>query len=104
MDDKVIIRKQNNDGSWFAILANGWRYDGSMIIDATSSVELDLKIAQARYDDRWVTMEGNHVLIGGNGLVKAGVGGRLTGRKFGMRFKDYENGKTAFFKDRTDKQ
>lgn len=94
-NEKVLIRRCNHDGTWLAILGNGWRYDGSMIIDATSSVELDLKIAQARYDDRWVTMEGNHVLIGGNGLVKAGVGGRLTGRKFGMRFKDYENGKTA---------
>lgn len=93
--EKVLIRRCNHDGTWFAILGNGWRYDGSMIIDATSSMELDLKIAQARYDDRWVTLEGNHVLIGGNGLIKAGVGGRLTGRKFGMRFKDYENGKTA---------
>ena len=92
MDDKVIIRKQNNDGSWFAILANGWRYDGSMIIDATSSVELDLKIAQARYDDRWVTLQGNHVLIGGNGRIKAGAGGRLKGRMFGMRFSDYDHG------------
>lgn len=93
--EKVLIRRCNHDGTWFAILGNGWRYDGSMIIDATSSMELDIKIAQARYDDRWVTLEGNHVLIGGNGLIKAGVGGRLAGRKFGMRFKDYENGKTA---------
>ncbi len=92
MDDKVIIRKQNNDGSWFAILANGWRYDGSMLIDAKSSIELDLKIAQARYDDRWVTLQGNHVLIGGNGRIKAGAGGRLKGRMFGMRFSDYDHG------------
>lgn len=35
------------------------------------------------------------MLIGGNGLIKAGVGGRLKGRRFGMRFKDYESGKVA---------
>ena len=95
MTDKVLIRYRISNGSSFAVLGNGWRYDGSSVIDATSDLELDLKLAQARYDDRWVTMEGNHVLIGGNGLIKAGVGGRLKGRKFGMRFKDYEHGKVA---------
>lgn len=95
MTDKVLIRYRRRNGSSFAVLGNGWRYDGSSVIDATSDLELDLKLAQARYDDRWVTMEGNHVLIGGNGLIKAGVGGRLKGRKFGMRFKDYEHGKVS---------
>lgn len=47
-----------------------------------------------RTDDRWVTMMGNHVLIGANGYIKGGAGGRLTGRKFGTVFKDYEKGKT----------
>ena len=92
MTDKVLIRYRKSNGSSFAILGNGWRYDGSSVIDATSDLELDLKLAQARYDDRWVTMEGNHVLIGGNGRIKAGAGGRLNGRKFGMKFKDYESG------------
>lgn len=92
-NSKVLIRKKVTDGSWFAVLAKGWRYDGSAVIDATSGLELDFKIAQARYDDRWVTMQGNHVLIGGNGRIKAGVGGRLKGRIFGTRFKDYERGR-----------
>ena len=95
MTEKTLIRYRRRNGSSFAILGNGWRYDGSSVIDATSDLELELKLAQARYDDRWVTMEGNHVLIGGNGLIKAGVGGRLKGRKFGMRFKDYEHGKVS---------
>ena len=92
-NSKVLIRKKITDGSWFAVLAKGWRYDGSAVIDATSGLELDFKIAQARYDDHWVTMQGNHVLIGGNGRIKAGVGGRLKGRIFGTRFKDYERGR-----------
>lgn len=58
MTDKILIRYRRSNGTSFAVLGNGWRYDGSSIIDATSDVELDLKIAQARYDDRWVTMEG----------------------------------------------
>lgn len=91
--EKVLIRKKITDGSWFAVLAKSWRYDGSAVIDATSGLELDFKIAQARYDDHWVTMQGNHVLIGGNGRIKAGVGGRLKGRIFGTRFKDYERGR-----------
>lgn len=87
------MRYRNDNGTCFAILGDGWHYDGFSVIEAMSDRELDFKIAQARYDDRWVTMQGNHVLIGGNERIKAGVGGRLKGRMFGMRFKDYENGK-----------
>lgn len=91
-EQKYCIKHKSSNGTYLAILNSGWRYDGSMIIEANSSLELEAKLNEARYDDRWVTMEGNHVLIGGNGLIKAGVGGRLTGRKFGMRFRDYEHG------------
>ena len=91
-EQKYCIKHKSSNGTYLAILNSGWRYDGSMIIEANSSLELEAKLNEARYDDRWVTMEGNHVLIGGNGLIKAGAGGRLTGRKFGMRFRDYEHG------------
>lgn len=31
-NSKVLIRKKITDGSWFAVLAKGWRYDGSAVI------------------------------------------------------------------------
>ena len=91
-EQKYCIKHRLNDGSYFAVLSGGWRYDGSMIVEAATLSELEYKLNEVRYDDRWVTMEGNHVLIGSNGFVKAGAGGRLTGRKFGMRFRDYDHG------------
>lgn len=91
-EQKYCIKHKLSNGTYLAILNNGWRYDGSIIVEANTEAELKFKLHEARYDDRWVTMEGNHVLIGGNGRIKAGAGGRLNGRKFGMRFKDYESG------------
>lgn len=95
MEQKYCIKHKLSSGTYLAILSDGWRYDGSMIIEADNETELEEKINEARYDDRWVTMNGNHVLIGGNGYIKAGAGGRLTGRKFGMRFRDYEHGRVS---------
>lgn len=40
------------------------------------------------HNDGWVTMSGSHVLIGPDGRIKAGAGGRLTGKKFGSKFRD----------------
>ena len=91
-EQKYCIKHKLSNGTYLAILNNGWRYDGSMVVEADNLLELEAKLNEARYDDRWVTMEGNHVLIGSNGFVKAGAGGRLTGRKFGMRFRDYDHG------------
>ncbi len=91
--DKYCVKYRRSSGKYLVVLNNGWRYDGSMVVEADNALELEYKLAQARYDDRWVTMQGNHVLIGGNGRIKAGAGGRLKGRMFGMRFKDYESGK-----------
>lgn len=95
MEQKYCIKHRLSNGTYLAILNGGWRYDGSMIIEAGNKAELEEKLNEARYDDRWVTMNGNHVLIGGNGYIKAGAGGRLTGRKFGMRFRDYEHGRVS---------
>lgn len=94
-EQKYCIKHKLSNGTYLAILNNGWRYDGSFIVEADSELELNAKLNEARYDDRWVTMEGNHVLIGGNGRIKAGAGGRLKGRKFGMRFSDYDHGRAA---------
>lgn len=94
-EQKYCIKHKLSNGTYLAILNNGWRYDGSIIVEADNELELNAKLNEARYDDRWVTMEGNHVLIGGNGRIKAGVGGRLKGRKFGMRFRDYDHGHVA---------
>lgn len=91
--EKYCIKHILSNGKYLAVLNNGWRYDGSMVVEADNALELEYKLAQARYDDRWVTMQGNHVLIGANERIKAGAGGRLNGRMFGMRFKDYDSGK-----------
>lgn len=90
--EKYCIKHILSNGKYLAVLNSGWRYDGSMVVEADNALELEYKLAQARYDDRWVTMKGQHVLIGGNGRIKAGVGGRLKGRMFGFKFGDYDHG------------
>lgn len=71
-------------GKYIAILNENYRLDGSMIVegDSMDSVVADIM----RADDRWVTINGSHVLIGYNGRIKYGAGGIFNGKKFGTRF------------------
>lgn len=94
-EQKYCIRHRLSNGTYLAVLNNGWRYDGSVVVEADTEQELEYKLLQARYDDRWVTLNGSHILIGGTGRIKSGAGGRLKGRMFGMNFSDYEHGKKS---------
>jgi hypothetical protein len=94
-EQKYCIRHRLSNGTYLAVLNNGWRYDGSVVVEADTERELECKLSQARYDDRWVTLNGSHILIGGTGRIKSGAGGRLKGRMFGMNFSDYEHGKKS---------
>lgn len=94
-EQKYCIRHRLSNGTYLAVLNNGWRYDGSVVVEADTERELEYKLLQARYDDRWVTLNGSHILIGGTGRIKSGAGGRLKGRMFGMNFSDYEHGKKS---------
>lgn len=94
-EQKYCIKHKLSNGTYLAVLNNGWRYDGSIVVEADTERELEYKLSQARYDDRWVTLNGSHILIGGTGRIKSGAGGRLKGRMFGMNFSDYENGKQS---------
>lgn len=94
-EQKYCIKHKLSNGTYLAVLNNGWRYDGSIVVEADTERELEYKLSQARYDDRWVTLNGSHILIGGTGRIKSGAGGRLKGRMFGMNFSDYENGKKS---------
>lgn len=94
-EQKYCIKHKLSNGTYLAVLNNGWRYDGSVVVEADTERELEYKLLQARYDDRWVTLNGSHILIGGTGRIKSGAGGRLKGRMFGMNFSDYEHGKKS---------
>lgn len=90
MDDKVVmIQKMCND-SYLAILKDEYRLDGSSIVEAGTIEELTQKLDNVeRADDRWVTMNGAHVLLNGNGRIIGGAGGKFNGMRFGTRFSDY---------------
>lgn len=87
--DKVQVMYQTNDGRYIAILKDDYRLDGSMVIEG----DLDSVIADVLRADRWVTINGSRVLIGKDGNIMAGMGGKFNGFPFGANFRD--KGKTT---------
>lgn len=86
-----MIHKMS-DGRYIVVLDEEWVSDGSRLIEARSESELKTKIANAvRVDDRWITINGSHVLVNGSGKMVRGAGGKFNGMLFGTRFKDYSN-------------
>lgn len=81
--DKVQVMYQTNDGRYIAILKDDYRLDGSMVIEG----DIDSVIADVLRADRWVTINGSHVLIK-DGRIVAGMGGKFKGFPFGARFSD----------------
>ena len=47
--------------------------------------EENIRRLRAVDEDTWRTIKGAHVLIGGDGTIKGGAGGKLNGRKIGMK-------------------
>lgn len=82
---------RGKDNRYIVILKDGYKHDGSAIIegDTMESVIADV----VRADDRWVTINGSHVLIGGSGRIKYGAGGAFNGKLFGTVFQDYNRPK-----------
>lgn len=60
-EQKYCIKHKLSNGTYLAVLNNGWRYDGSVVVEADTERELEYKLLQARYDDRWVTLNGSHM-------------------------------------------
>lgn len=82
--DKIQVMYQTKDGRYVAILKDDYRLDGSIVIEG----DLNSVIADVLRADRWVTINGSHVLIGKNGKIMAGMGGKFKGFPFGARFSD----------------
>lgn len=87
--DKLQVMYQTKDGRYIAILKDDYRLDGSMVIEG----DLESVIADVLRADRWVTINGSHVLIGKDGNIVAGMGGQFNGFPFGANFRD--KGKTT---------
>ena len=69
----------DDDGVYVAVLKPEYAVDGLRVIkcdNATGDVR----------NDRWVTINGAHVLIGRDGRIAGGMGGKLNGKKFGSWF------------------
>lgn len=49
-----------------------------------NKTEENLKRIRAHDAEQWRTIKGSHVLIGEDGTVKAGAGGKFNGQKFGQ--------------------
>lgn len=84
MDNLRLLQRVR--GGYIAVLARGWRVDGSIVVDATNISELKEKLSKATRDDGWKTINGAHVLLDKNNYIVAGAGGKFAGMKFGMKF------------------
>ena len=87
MDDRIKLLQCTASG-WIAVLNDEYRYDGSSVIVAATKADA---IGRALMANRWVTINGSHVLIGSDGRIAYGAGGVFNGKKFGTSF----NGKKA---------
>ena len=91
--DKVVLKQKTADG-YMAVLTDEYRYDGSQVVEAKTEQELDSKIAYAQERaDRWVTINGAHVLIDNRGMIVGGAGGKFNGMRFNARFRNYRGAK-----------
>lgn len=84
MDNLRLLQKVR--GGYIAVLARGWRVDGSIVVDATNISELKEKLSKATRDDGWKTINGAHVLLDKNNYIVSGANGKFAGMKFGMKF------------------
>lgn len=50
-EQKYCIKHKLSNGTYLAVLNNGWRYDGSVVVEADTERELEYKLLQARYYD-----------------------------------------------------
>lgn len=65
----VCIR-QDSDGTYIAVLKPEYAVDGMRILKS-----------DGLRTDRWVTINGAHVMIGKDGVITGGAGGRFNGKK-----------------------
>ena len=71
--------RQDSDGTYVAVLKPKYAVEGCRVVKCDNATG-DIK------NDRWVTIRGTHVLIGRDGRIAAGAGGKLNGLKFGAWF------------------
>lgn len=84
MSEKISMIYQVG-GKYIAILKDDYRLDGSQIIEGNTYSEVETAATRA---DRWVTINGAHVLIGKDNRIVGGMGGKFNGFPFGARFGD----------------
>ena len=71
--------RQDSSGTYVAVLKPKYAVEGCRVVKCDNATG-DIK------NDRWVTIRGTHVLIGRDGRIASGAGGKLNGLKFGAWF------------------
>lgn len=90
MDEKVAVIQRLRNDNYLAVLKDGYRLNGESVVEASSMDDLINRLSNVeRVDDRWVTINGSHVLVNGTGRIMSGAGGKFNGMHFGANFKDY---------------
>ena len=79
-ENKVRLMCRTSGGACFAVLNEPYRLDGSLIIEGDSVASVTESAMRA---DKWVTINGEHVLIGKGNTVIAGMGNKFNGRRLG---------------------
>lgn len=75
-EQKYCIKHKLSNGTYLAILNDGWRYDGSVVVEANSKAELEAKINAATRNDEfiWRFIHGHPVRFNAKSV------GKMTGR------------------------
>lgn len=81
MEQYCTSIRQDASGTYIAVLKPEYAIEGCRV----------LKCDNIRLD-RWVTINGSHVLIGRDGRIASGMGGKLNGKKFGAWFNPKKKG------------
>ena len=101
-ENKVRLMYRTSGGACFAILNEPYRLDGSLIVEGDSVASVTESAMRA---DKWVTINGAHVLIGkGNTVIagmenkygKDGMYGKMTDAEFD-KYQELENHKYDYF-------
>ena len=70
VEQYCVCIRQDSDGAYIAVLKPEYAVDGMRVLKS-----------DGLRTDRWVTINGAHVIIGKGGVVTGGAGGRFNGKK-----------------------
>ena len=70
-DEKIVLAQQLKDKSYIAVLNDEYRFDGSVLVEASNEEELNAKInAAVKVDGIWRYIHGHPVYLEGTAVKR----------------------------------